>query len=243
MDNPSLLFFATSKIADGNMSFRVGDVSQALENRQALLEKHGLQYESCIAMQCDHGDTILIVEETNAEKGAKTQAEMPVAEVLLTDSSAVSLMLLTADCVPAVLYDPKHHAVALAHLNRKTIAHHLAARVVETMTATYNTEPAELLVWFEPHIHATNYRFTLPLTESLLPELAAYCTEKDGQVNIDFAAAHFDELTNCGIPNTNITVSEIDVYQDENYFSHVASKTGLKPAGRHATVVALHPVS
>ncbi len=148
-------------------------------------------------------------------------------------------MLLTADCVPAIFYDVPNTAIALAHLNRKTISHHLAKKVIQKMTEEFDTDPHKLMVWFEPHIHASSYSFTPPLNEAA-PELEKYMYEKDGKIHVDFARAHVYQIIESGVKENNITVSNIDVGLSDSYYSHTKSKTdSSRPQGRYATLATL----
>lgn len=229
MDKDKLMY-ATSTRNDGSMS--------SIANRHRFLARHHLPYNNCITMQCDHGDIIKVVDQDTLQK-VGTREGMITAEALITNSPQLPLLLLTADCIPAIFYDPTNHVIALAHLNRKTIAHHLATSVVHAMNQTFHTSPEELHVWFEPHVKAASYRFELPLAHPPLPALSPYCTYSKDTVSINFARAHFDELVSIGVRPAQIIVSDIDVASSPDYFSHTAGKHDEDKQGRHGTVVML----
>lgn len=233
------IIFKTSLVSDGNMSFLFGESGEVLSNRKNFLHSITLNYDECVAMACDHGENIVLADH-NSPAGAVSLEQMPNAEVLLTNTPHLPLMLLTADCIPAIFYDKDHNAIALAHLNRKTIAHHLAKKVVQKMKEVFNTDASKLYVWFEPHIHASSYSFSTPLLEPLLPELTEYVYEKNGRIHINFSQAHADQLISVGVSPENILISEVDVGISSDYFSHTSSKQDpARTQGRHATVVSL----
>ena len=229
------LYFKTSTTTDGNMSLRFGEEKEVQENRRRFLEKHNVDPKNLCLMQCDHGEQIIVVNNDNLLANST-----PTAEALLTSDPNIVLGLLTADCVPAIFYDPVREAYGLAHLNRKTIAHDLAKKVVWAMGREFGTNPRDLLVQFEPHIKASSYTFTLPLKEPTPPQLSDFLTEINGTVTVDFATAHKSQLLAAGVTEENISISDTDVATDPQYFSHHAAKTNPKKSGRHLTIAKIY---
>ena len=238
------ILFKTSTIADGNMSFRFGEESEVVGNRRRFLLENDADYDDCICMACNHGPTITAVNRGNcgAHFGAATPETMLESEVLVTNKPDVVLMLLTADCLPAAFYDPAQNVIALAHLNRKTIAHDLGQKTVSFLTEHYNTNPADLLVAIGPHIKKESYRFELPLADPMPHQLQDHVEEHDGFVSIDLTAAEVAQLTTVGVQKGNISISDIDTFTSPDHFSHYQSKRDAKfPAGRRATILMLNP--
>lgn len=232
---PDKILYTTSTVADGNMSLKLADKNEVECNRARWLKTLGISLENFCLMRCDHGEKIVSVSRHDF----LTDVE-PEAEVLMTNELGLALGLLTADCIPAVFFDPVNHAIALAHLNRRTIAHDLAKKTLAKMYESYGTHPADVLVHFEPHIHAASYQFPAPLTEPTPPLLTPFLIEQNGMVAIDFAAAHKQQLVDVGVQEENISMSSADVATSPDYFSYHVSKTNPnKPTGRHLTIVML----
>lgn len=231
---------ATSTTVDGNMSFRFGDEESVVENRQRFLEKNGIAFQNHICMKCNHGMHLVAVTRESDGIGAKTQEKMIEAEVLATNEKGLALMLLTADCIPATFYDPEHEAIALAHLNRHTIAHSLAQKTVRFLRETYDTDPTKLLVHFGPHIKKESYRYPLPLPDPTPPQLAPFVHKESSAAVIDMTAAHKAELINEGVPERNIEISPVDTGTSPEHFSYYRSKHDpTSPNGRLATIAML----
>ncbi len=244
MFDTSKVLEATSTIADGNMSFTFGNDAAVVKNRTQFLATHELSHEitheRVICMACTNGARIQVVDATSTGTGAKCQAEMLEAEILVTRERGLALMVLTADCIPASFYDPVQQVIALAHLNRKTIAHDLAQKTVGFLREQFGTDPTDLLVHFGPHIHATSYIYPLPLTDPTPPQLTRFITEQDGNAYIDITTAHRQQLIDSDIPPENISVSPVDVGISPEHFSHYRTQHDPShPAGRLATILVL----
>lgn len=234
------ILFKTSTITDGNMSFLIGDVAQALQNRKTFLEQNGIDFEKSICMRCDHGERIMIVDaKTDSSYFANTtQAAMPLAEVLVTQEQNIALLLLTADCLPTLLYDPHTSTIALAHFSRQTIAQLLPQKTVGFLREHFGIDPAHLQVSVGPHIHATSYRFPAPVKEvsdTLLP----HTFTKENYTHIDLPGALRAQLTATGVAPDLISFSPIDTVTSAHHFSHYASTRARKEEGRLLTYAQL----
>lgn len=234
---PKNILFKTSTITDGNMSFRFGDDKTVVENRKRFLAKNNIDSQNHICMRCDHGEVIIAINRDTNGVGAESQEEMIEAEVLVTQEKGLALMLLTADCIPAVFYDPIEKVIALAHLNRKTIAHNLAQKTVSFLCKNFNSEPQNLHIHFGPHIDKGSYKFPTPLTQETPTQLLNFIEEKDSVAHIDLTSAFINQLNEVGVLKNKITISDIDTAISSNHFSHYKSQISKNhPQGRLATI-------
>lgn len=237
---PPDILCQTSTVADGNMSFRFGEVAEVVENRRRFLSENGVDFAKHLCMACDNGETILAVDSSHQGVGGTTQASMPTAEVLFTCETNFALMLLTADCIPASFYDPVQQVIALAHFNRHTIAHTLAEKTVGWFREHYHSNPEDILVHFGAHIQTTSYSFSLPLDNNPPTELQDFVMKQGAEVIIDLKGAFTHQLTQTGIQKKNIAVSDSDTATSDRCFSHYRSKHDPShPTGRLATILML----
>lgn len=223
--------FKTSTIADGNMSFRFGEAHTVIENRRRFLAHHAIPFENHTCMRCNHGEHIVRIMKPSPNT-------MPDAEVLVTNQKNCALMLLTADCLPTAFYDEEHEVIALAHLNRKTIAHNLGQKTVSFLTKHFGTRPEKLHIHIGPHIKKESYSFPLPLTEPTPSQLAHHMHLLSGNMHLDLVGAETEQLTAVGVQQNNISISPIDTYTSPEHFSHYEStRDTTKPHGRIASIL------
>ncbi len=216
---PTAILCETSTVQDDTMSFKAGDEDLILQNRKHFLEKNGVAVEQCIPMCCDHGEKIVIVDENTTLKHYKG---IP-AEVLITQKRGTALFLLTADCIPLSLYDPKTETIALVHISRKTFVQQLVQKTLGFLHTTFGVEPANLLIHLGPHIKKESYAFSLPLQEES-KELIEYTEIRDSYAHIDLEKGSLAHLTHAGVLLEHITVSPIDTGSSSEHFSYFRAK-------------------
>lgn len=231
MQLPPEILFKTSTIADGNMSLRFGEEAEVITNRNHFCESLDIPVNRYICMRCDHGDVIKLVTEPNRE-----QVD---AEVLITQTPGLTLMLLTADCLPSALYDPVTKTIALAHFSRQTIAAKLPEKTVGFLRHELSVDPRNLKVFVGPHIHPESYCFT-NTNELFSDTIEPFVTRNPDSVCVDLPAAHTAQLTAAGVLAENIHYSPIDTFASPDHFSHFEStRDDSKPHGRLATILTL----
>lgn len=235
------LLFKTSTTEHGNMSFRFGEASEVIDNRRRFLAENAADYTDCVCMACENGEHIVPID-WNTDRthfGATTPEDMLTAEVLVTNEVGLPLMLLTADCIPGMFYDPKQQVIALAHLNRHTIGHDLAAKTINFLQKKYNSDPDDIRVSFGPYIQVNSYCFSAPLETAPSPQLADFVLKNGDDVKIDLCGAFKHQLSRAGVVREHIEVSRSDTASSLKYFSHYRSARESHPEGRMASIAML----
>jgi YfiH family protein len=234
------LKYDVSQVADGNMSFVWGNHDQVFQNRQQFFKNNKLQTENGVIMSVVHGTDIVIANQSHLGAGMDSQSTALKVDALMTNQPNITLSLLTADCLPIILYDPKHHAVALAHLGWHGTDLKFAQKIARTMTEAYQTNPKDLIVAIAPGVHPESYIFPRPLQQEANPDWQPYLHQlPSNQISINIVSYNQAQLTSAGIPTENIEISPVDTATDPDFFSHYRSvKTG-EPEGRFLTIVTL----
>jgi YfiH family protein len=131
-----------------NMGARWGDIpANVEENRRRLLRAVGVAGPLYVARQV-HGAAVVRVragDDPAAVAGVDVDA-------LVTDAPGVTLGVFVADCVPALIVDPRTGAAAAAHAGwRGTVAGVLPA-VVRALADEFGARPHDLRVALGPAI-------------------------------------------------------------------------------------------
>ncbi len=108
------------------------------------------ELRSIVSMNQVHGTRIARVR-------SKGFSIVPRADGLMTDVPGTVLLIKTADCVPIVLYDPIHHAVAVLHAGWRGTVKGIAGKAVHVLRKHFHSNPADLRAWLGPAIHACCY--------------------------------------------------------------------------------------
>ncbi len=84
-------------------------------------------------------------------------AEVPRADVLLTDRPDVALFMRFADCVPILLHDPVGGAVGLVHAGWRGTVLRNAQSAVAALVNCFGSRPRDLLAAIGPSIGPDHY--------------------------------------------------------------------------------------
>ncbi|HXS94062.1 MAG TPA: peptidoglycan editing factor PgeF [Candidatus Limnocylindrales bacterium] len=117
----------------------------------------------------------------------------------LTENTPGSVVAIkTADCIPILLVDPVHRAVAAVHAGWRGTAAHIGAKAIGTMRERFGSAPADLHAAIGPGIG--------PCCYEVGPEVAAQLGGQ-GRQHIDLPAINRRQLAEAGIPAAHIYVS------------------------------------
>jgi len=121
-------------------------------------------------------------------------------DALLENTPGAVIAVKTADCIPILLVDDRHRAVAAVHAGWRGAAAGIAARAVEAMGARFATEPADLHAAIGPGIGRCCYEVG--------PEVAAQFGIQ-GRAHLDLSEINRALLADIGIPADRIYVCHL----------------------------------
>ena len=167
------------KIADGVRAFsttRKGGVSQGnygefnineycgdnpehvATNRNTLATELGVSAEHIVLPHQVHG---VEVRQVAAEFFAMPQNVRKMilegVDALTTNQAGACIGVSTADCIPILLYDEEHHAIAAVHAGWRGTLSRIVHKTVQDMAFTYKTDPHQLKAVIGPGISLDNF--------------------------------------------------------------------------------------
>ena len=110
-----------------------------------------------------HGDRVAVV--TSADT---TREELEGYDALVTDVPGVAIGARTADCIPVLMYDPVHRAVAAVHSGWKGTVLKIAAKALSVMASKYGTRAADILAVIGPGIGPDSFQVGPEVAEAFL---------------------------------------------------------------------------
>lgn len=242
----SQVMAAVSSIDEGQMSLGWDDpVEEVLANRSHFLGECGLTIDQATIVQVRYTPSSQydVIKEVSAEdRGVgMRRADGPIADCLITSVPGVALFLPVADCIPAILYDPKNHVLALAHLGRHNSIANLATKVVKHFQSSFRSDPADLVVWLGPSISAEHYVLEhvdfAKNDENWKPSIR----KVDDGFLLDIRGYTQTALLRAGVKAHNVSHSKSNTATHPKYWSHYTEVTvhGRKPPPRFAALCAL----
>lgn len=191
-----------------NLGARWFDVpANVAENRRRLLRAAGLGGPLFVARQV-HGATVVQVRAGD-DPDAVARVE---ADALCTNDPGVALGVFVADCIPAIVVDPRTGAVAAAHAGwRGTVAGVLPA-VVRTLAADFGARPGDLRIALGPAIGPCCFEVGAEVVDAVRTALGgtgeAVVAPSPGGVagkwHVDLKAANVVLLERAGVPREAI---------------------------------------
>ncbi|HSW91091.1 MAG TPA: laccase domain-containing protein [Candidatus Saccharimonadales bacterium] len=213
---------SVSSLTDGNMKFDVGDAETVAKNRSEFLTKTGINPldTTLVALTYDTDDftKYRIVTHDDKAVGVLNRHNIEHADALVSTTPHHALLLPLADCVGAILYDPKHRILMVSHLGRHSVEMDGAKKSVMYLKDQFASQPADIQVWLSPAVGKDTY----PLNKF------------DGK---SLHEVILSQLYDAGVSGGNIEVSSVNTATSEHYFSHSEYlKNPSAPNGRFAIV-------
>lgn len=219
-----------------NLAFHVGDDPQnVLANRKNLAQALGIYVDQFVTGQQVHSANIKAVAAGARGSGAADyDSALEETDALMTDVPGLCLMVLVADCVPVLLFDPVKKVAAAVHAGWRGTVQEITDKTVLAMKMTYGCDPKNILAGISPSIGPDCYEVGTEVTlqvERNLSRAGELLRQKDGKVFFDLWLANKFQLQAAGVPAENIETAGICVHCQHDRFYSVRAAAG-GPTGR-----------
>ncbi|MDH5464246.1 MAG: peptidoglycan editing factor PgeF [Thiovulaceae bacterium] len=203
-----------------NLAFHVDDEeADVLANRE-LLKKAFSEDVTLHAMQQVHGKEVCHVD---------SEVLKPTCDALITDKPNQLLMVMVADCIPILFFDPVHKAIAAIHAGRAGAFGNIVKQTALKMADAFGTESKDLLVALGPSIHNCCYEVGLEVVDEAKGLGYEYAlTKRDNSQFLNIQTIVERQLKSLGITDENLEISQIcTACESQDYFSYrKEGKTG-----------------
>ena len=225
----------SARALQNSMALHTGEEkSKVIANRKRLLgQLDGADVLSTVHQV--HGDTIYKIHSANGEWNQSLDGLQADAQV--SDVAGVALGILTADCVPILLYADDVRAVGAVHAGWKGTRDNILAKTIVKMQEYYGVKIESMIACIGPAIGGCCYE----VGEDVAKEFGGYeqcLEEKDGEkFMLDLKSINYAQLIASGFEPRQIEMSEICTScQNNDYFSYRA-EDGC--SGRFMSCIAL----
>ena len=162
-------------------------------------------------------------------------------DALVTDVPGVAISVRTADCIPVLLYDPVHRAVAAVHDGWRGTVQRLSQKVIDFMYERYGTNASDLKAVIGPGIGPESFQVGQEVVDAFaeagfpMDQILKDCGPKvptednpmNGGLHIDLWRANEWLLKFCGVLEGNIQITGICTFQKNELF-YSARREGIK---------------
>jgi YfiH family protein len=211
-----------------NLSFGVGDHGPTVQaNRSLVQEVLGLAALTSATQV--HGQQAVIIEDYT-----RLDAELPAADILITQRPGVGLLIKQADCQAVMLYDPRRRVAANVHCGWRGQVQNILAAAVARLQEVFGVYPADLVAAIGPGLGPCCAEFRR-FREEFPPALWAYQVRP---AYFDLWRLSHDQLRDAGLLPQNIDILGLcSRCRGEDFFSY--RREGI--TGRQGAVLAVRP--
>jgi YfiH family protein len=208
-----------------NLGLHVGDdPDNVLRNRRRLAETIDIPINQfTIARQIHSGNVRIISDELRGRGSTDYESAIEDTDAMVTNGVDICLVILVADCVPMLFFDPVHKAIGIAHAGWRGTLHCIAQNTVKTMESAFGSSPGDIIVGIGPSIGPCCYRVG-PEVISRVDN--AFHTTKELIVNkpgngtgyFDLWKANLNQLLHAGIEKRHIEPAGICTRENADLF-------------------------
>ncbi len=225
-----------------NLGLHVGDdAADVVANRERAAGSFGVGLGALVFARQVHGAAAVFVGGDDAGRGARTEDDAVAdADVLVTSTPGVTLVILVADCVPLALVDPVARMLAVVHAGWRGTAAGVVGVALDAMAAA-GGDAARVRAWVGPGVAADRYQVMDEVRDGLVGAVrpgplddGVARPDGRGHWRVDLAAANRQQLVLRGVAGAQIYDCGVTT-ADERFFSDRAAR----PCGRFALLARL----
>ena len=183
-----------------------------------------------------HNDHIKIIDKPVTRGWKSSSDAIEDCDALITNVPYVVLTILTADCVPILLYDPEQKVVAAVHAGWKGSKAQIVKKTVKKMIQIFGSNASDIKAGIAPSIGGCCYEVGEEVAEHFFDLPQAY-KQSGEKYMLDLPTVNKQQLLDVGIKIDNIEMSHIcTACEVEHYFSY-RKEHGC--SGRFMSMIAL----
>ncbi len=190
-----------------NFDIRDGDTPENVaKNKTAVSTASGADMERLVLVNQVHGNSVLILDDF---PGGAASYRTVDADAIITGLTGFPIGILTADCLPVLLYDPVNAVAGAVHAGWKGTVRSIAIKTVEAMRARFGTRPRDVLCAMGPYIGPCCYTVGENVRAEFMEAFGTEdCFRRDAAgLRLDIGASNIEQLRDAGLLMENISTS------------------------------------
>lgn len=189
-----------------------------------------------------HTDRIFhITEEFFSLSEEERTAALEGVDAVVSDVKNACLGISTADCIPVLIYDSEHHAAAAIHAGWRGTVQRIAEKAIKEMQRLFDTQPESCKAVIGPGISQDSFEVGWEVHQEFvdagfaMDHATIVLPSNDGngtKPHLDIKEINRQQLLYLGIKEENISISDVDTFTNEQFFSARREQKGIEKCGR-----------
>lgn len=209
------------------------DRQEILANRSLVATAMGVPDVNLFMPSQIHKTNIVCVTKDTARE------ELLDTDALVTNQRGVCIAVMSADCVPIILYDQANRVVAAVHSGWRGTVAKILEKTLNEMHVRFGTKGEDLIAGIGPSVSQDSYEVgeevVREVTDAFGTHAMLMIPQKDGKANLDLWRANKLQLLEFGVRPDNIEISDLCTVKNNNSF--FSARKG--DAGRFAAGIVL----
>ncbi|HXF04330.1 MAG TPA: peptidoglycan editing factor PgeF [Blastocatellia bacterium] len=221
-----------------NLGYFQGDLRENVEeNRRRFLRALGAGTGNLFTLRQQHSDRLVVVED-----GTTCASPPPEGDALVTARPGVLLGVLTADCLPILIFDARTRARAAVHAGWRGTLARIVEKTLDLMASRFGTRGHDCYVAIGPAIQKCCYEVgpeVIELFRREFPQTHVLSSARpSGKAHLDLIEATRAQLLARSVPPEQIYVCSLcTACHGELFFSYRREGRSNNHVGRMITVI------
>jgi YfiH family protein len=233
---PGVSHFVTDRSSDGvEKEFTLSlsstpDKDSVYNNRAKLASAMGVSTSQLYLPSQVHKTRIVNVN------GQTQKEELQETDALITNEKNICIAVMSADCVPILLYDRMNKAVGAIHSGWRGTVTLILQKTLHEMQKVFGTKGEDIVAGIGPSVCHDSYE----VGEEVVREVNAAFKESstllipqpNAKAKLDLWKANVIQLRDFGVPQSQIEISDLcTVKNNDHFFSARKGDAGRFAAG------------
>ena len=224
-----------------NLGLHVGDdPEKVIKNRERLAATMRIPLNRLTVARQIHSDNVTVVTQGLRGKGCRRHDDaIKDTDAMVTDIAHTCLVVLVADCVPILFFDPSKRVIGIAHAGWKGTLQLIASKTVQVMEEVFGSSLQDIMVGMGPSIGPCCYKVgseVIAQVEDIFPDQKGCIVNRseDGSGYLDLWEANLRQLVTAGVEREHIEMArQCTCHHPDLFFSYRYQKgdTGRFSAG------------
>jgi hypothetical protein len=203
---------------------------------QAHIEAFASRPFDFVMAQQTHSSRVVAIEEEGTLGWESHEDAIVSCDALISNKKGLILGILTADCVPILLYDRRHHAIGAVHAGWRGSAEEIVLKTVQAMQERYGSVAKEIVAGVAPSIGKCCYEVDEVVAKHFFS--TPHAMERVGEKYwLDLPHINKHQLLKAGLRERHIELSQRCTSCDVEHFFSYRKEQGC--SGRFMSFIGL----